>query len=334
MYMPKVVLGGGLTGMIASFVLKCPILEGSKKENDYDGSIGGKEDKLGLYYLHTSNGMDSLLYTLKLKVDVTEVRGGAIWSKVPIDFKDMPFEQREEIVEAYCDKTRGTPYNTMPISNKLSIMDGVLSDEEPWRYNVTFSQLSVALYRAVGNLIIYGVKVKKIDFRERVIINTSCAGIEYGEVFSTLPLKDMFDYAPALQTIGGYCFTFLVQDYGLPEDYDYLYLPGQEYTATRIIFPHELNSSVDKNIVYLETGDRDLDKALDDIAKLGCNNAIATNRVGIKDKRLIGDSTDYIANLEEGNCYLLGRNARWNDNLMINDVADEVMRLGNHFTNI
>lgn len=127
------ILGGGLVDRIAGVMVDGIILEASYQPVP-------KLDR-GVFYLHVTDGMKRFLEVLNISTDTILVKTGIIWWKYPESFSDMDEKQIKSSIEAYCMKTRGVLYSSLPKDERDSIMDYIKSGGQPLRFSVPAMEL-------------------------------------------------------------------------------------------------------------------------------------------------------------------------------------------------
>lgn len=328
MYIERVVVGGGIVGRMASYLLHAPIVEPAKP---------GTKGFTGLHYLHPSKGMDALLVTLGVQPEIEEVKAGVVWWREPIDSRYLSQSQRIEVAEAYCVKTRGCSLEELPQDDVVSIMDGILDDRELLRYQISFGKLQDILYKATHSQTLYGVRIESVVWEDRFFRLWDCAtqtptNVEYKHMVATAPLKKFISGTTSdLQSESSHYYVFALRDNSWLSklDYGYLYLVGN-VDVDRITFPHNLGEDIAPNIICIESSKQmRLGRWSDFLDHMEAGKARLLYS-GINNyKRMFGDGKPYVDRIEDGRHNLVGRYARWDNSLLVSDAADRLMEMNN-----
>jgi len=270
------ILGGGLVGRIAGVMVDGIILEASYQPVS-------KLDR-GVFYLHVTDGMKKFLEVLNVSTDTIPVKTGIVWWKYPESFSDMDNKQISSSLEAYCIKTRGVHYSSLPEDERNSVMNYARSvEKEPLRFVVSAIELWQTLVEYTDKQTLYGVKIKGI---ENGLLDTSVGDIYFNTAINTLPLSLWAGYASGLETVGSNTFRFRIGEI-LFKEYDFLYLPSSDYIATRISLPYHLDDKIDEYEVWLETSGNS-ESAYNDLINLGYNNPLLISHAYNRFKQLKG----------------------------------------------
>jgi hypothetical protein len=308
------ILGGGLVGRIAGAVLGGVILEAN------DSAISNLEK--GLIYLHVGEGMKMLLEQLEMPTNTVPVKGGIVWWKDPVPFSSA---DTKGAIEAYCLKTRGVPLDSLLPNDRTSIMNFALRGGGMERYSIPASILWERLVEETDSETIYGIKVKGVEGKRLV---TDSGELRFHKAINTLPLSILAGYASGLEASSSNTFRFLSYEIMFPE-YDFLYLPGANYKATRISFPAKFGMARNSEEVLLETPSN-LELAYEDMYNLGYRMPVCIGHTINKMKQLSGNPDLHLDKMRKEGIYSIGRYGRWDDRLTASTAAWEVMRLAGY----
>lgn len=312
-----IIVGGGILGRSLGHFLKAPILEaGTRNLNTMP---------IGLHYLHPNKDMDSLLGSLGIKSELEEIKFGVVWFNDWISVGTLTDSQKEEIVNAYCYKTRGKYLDELPWNDKISIMDGLLGKKEFLRYGIPFSALKTVLIKETEHRVIYDCKIDYIDGKN-CMIEIGKNSYHYNLCWVAAPLKSVYSKIPTpdIWAEPSYVYTFRVKKFDCP--FDFVYLIGESLQADRLSIPSRLCELYDDNVIMLESRKRDIELMYGVLERLNIMPINLMNVAPVRYKRLCGNPTEYLKKLEGvGRTKAIGRYARWDNSLTLSDFLREIM---------
>jgi len=216
-----VVLGGGITGLTAGYLLNAPVVT---------SNVGGQSScsfPLGPRYIHSTPETKEFISSLGLSIDERTVKVGYFYkgkyhTKIP-----------KRLVAEYNMKTRGTSDTSSSIGRG------------------SFKALSTSFNDVIDRL--SGKVEVIIDYIKKISGNTlhgEKGDYKFRVLISTIPLPrlyELYSLHPPFRYISiGYCFSsfdesfFLAQTFG---DFDYVYFPERKYPYYRI-------TKTDEGFVY------------------------------------------------------------------------------------
>lgn len=246
--MKIVVLGGGLTGLMAAFVLR---KFGDVTLIDERQRIGAPNSGL-LRHLRRTSAMGDLLDSLGVLWKAWRLRGGILLDgeirPYPVWMRQMPDNERLQLQKLYWERTRGS----LPKSGDDDVarcMGNPMEDPE-MAINLDREELARLLaHRAIRDdvLFIPGSKVVNITERQVMISpplwwrrSPQTVEIDYDHLIMTLPLPVASELAPwACLPAPAIGITTLLE-YALPDllvsALDYVYTPTLS-TVTKVSWP-------------------------------------------------------------------------------------------------
>ena len=323
MRIPRVIFGGGLSGRIVSSILGYPIIE----VNSYPKEYGGE----GLCCIQVDDYMKTLLVEMNLPINILPIKSGVFISGHMVSTESLDDKLWNDLLNEYSIKTRRIPYDKLPLDDRKSIMGGMRINS---RYSCSIQMLWEKLIEKTDIRTIYELDIRGV---KDGVINTDYGDIHYDQAINTLPLDLFAEYPSGLEVSSSKTFHFEVEP--LFDNVDFLYVPSEEYQATRLVFLNnmypEYNSKYNSNSLLVEMPSKvNFKLAYDEILKMGFR---PINYHGVffnPRKYLLGDPTKHLNKLDTLNIVSLGRFAEWDNSLLLIDVVKGAMELARYNTHI
>lgn len=202
----KIILGGGIAGLIAGFYLNLPVIcekVGGHIRNHYN---------LGSVYLYVNE------FTKKLLNDL-EIRDASI-KVIKVGYKDAEVVcliPPQGFKESYAKKTQR-------LTSQSGLMSSGISEFEV--YDIDLNSIIFKLYSKVQ---IINAKVLRIDGKNKIII-TDKGIYGYDKLISTIPLPEFFKCCSLKDDLKYSAVTFAITDAIIDlKDCDYIYVMGDIY---------------------------------------------------------------------------------------------------------
>ena len=288
----KVIIGGGITGLVLSYYLDLPIV---CNPEDIGGQLSAKDWHLGPRFLQVDSWSERLLDDLNLSKKQEEITIG--FDNDGACIKDDEFRQK------YFEKTRKTKDGFV-----ASSLSGGNDSFKSFKVSLTeiISELKDALM-SKKNMLIPNM-VTNIDVKGKVLALDNGETIEYDEVISTIPAS-VFNKISTVKLKGEFkCLpkVFVLTDVTPNWDFTYKYFAGSEDF-------HRVTKQDGKCVVeYTDFTPDEMDSEIDR----------ATLWVGqIQENEEV--------NILEG-IQFVGRYAEWRHNFLINDAVKAALVIGNN----
>lgn len=226
MYKHKVILGGGLSGLIYATLNPDYIL--------ITQSIGGlaKEQWFAPFMIHWNLATQSFLQMLGIEFRVKLCKVGYCWGGMINDY--LP----EEFGEMYYEKSRGRKSPACEYKKRAV---------SKWAGNFYYFDLDIA--RLIGQMVdliderLFLHEIKKVDFGEQTIWCDDKIYYNYTKLVSTLPAPIFFGMIEGKRAMPDFKFEFTPKTFirvsasrfGFDfEGYDYVYFPEKDEPRLRL----------------------------------------------------------------------------------------------------
>lgn len=304
----KVILGGGISGLIALHYNSDAVLfeAGNSIASDFLEGLFPK-------YVHCSLNVTNLCKELNVKIKKERFVIQIIYKGKEINFFNnfLSGAEKIEIYNDYCYKKYG--------EIKQNKMNGFVSGENERYYVRNKDELVKKLYHTNKSKIFLRYKANEIDLKNHVITFEKNRFIEYDNLISTIPI-DIFYLISNVQAIvemlqlNLLCCYIKNRRHELLEN-DFVYVPDSNYTF------HRINIHKDKKILIFEFCD-DTSCPFDMSSFLGEKKFIVKNTF---EKRYLFPCVKNPISIE--NVKFLGRFATGDYEIKIDNVIEEMEKV-------
>jgi hypothetical protein len=341
-----VILGGGISGLIAHHYLKdedCIIIE---QDNVFGGATSRPSSLGGIRIIPDSEITRAFMKELLLPIYECRYSVGLFWLG---QFHNLLGAARTfdlvTILNDYCRKTRRQSYYDIPDEEKDSIMSGIQVKMHKYQKDIPYlggiDYVLNSLILEAQDKAFLGSEVERIE--NKAVITSNGAIIDFDYLITTIPLYIFLGMMGTPIQLDHVPIRFLNIKpeepkgiYGMDNDLKYpayIYFPGLGYPFHRMSFPRRINSiGGGINEILIETTEMDLkknDKIWDTLEHIGLLN---------KDESVIVEEFQQdighfhyseggqalVKELEDFDVYCLGRYAEWNHNSNIETVISRI----------
>lgn len=286
----KIILGGGISGLLQAYFNPDAVII-----SDQIGGQFSSKFQLGPKYLHVDKYTKKFLNELNITTKIKRIKIGFFY-----DGK-LHSNNTEENRKKYFLKTRGEtkkPYKSVMSADKTKFDS----------FNIDVVEIINKIKEKMSNESILE-KAIKIDIDNK-LITTKSKIIKYSNLISTIPLNTFLFLCNKIKEAKqykSYPTTFIYQNtykecpFNDFQDYDYVYVSEPEYLFHRI-------TKITNGLVYEHKGD---------LVPISIND---TDRVVMK----IGQLVQNNIKIEYKNIKFCGRYAKWQHNLLVNDLLKEL----------
>ena len=342
----NVILGGGLSGLIAGYYLpdsiileKTSLAGGAMKTHiildryDEDNRASAKFHT-GLKYLHATDSVNNLFKSLILHADRRKIIGKIFYNNLLSDFgKHTP----KILIKEYFEKTRRQKLTADIDLSEIKVMNSTL-DEKEHDGITNISELIERLKKKVK--IAYDCDVGFVDFASKTVFLRNGYEFQYDNLISTIPLPALgqlnfkdFNMASTYSHV----ICFKVRDFVTPK-YDYIYFPEAKYRFHRVSFYGDV-VCVEISALAKDDYSSEVKKILNDL-KIVDETKIAITAPHIseyghfkydyKSKEKLNSIKEW---LSAHDVYTVGRYANWDHSEKIDKTIENIIKIAEEIKN-
>jgi len=310
------IIGGGITGLLAAYYLKLPLIS-----KNIGGQLSHKYS-LGPRLLHFLEPNIILLKDLNYnggKLDIKRHRIGYFMTGVILD------DVNDECRRMYYCKSRDLNYS-------FSVPNSVMSDNQSiiCAINVDFNELINKLYNNIKSLHIQH-NVKSIDPVNRILVLDNNETLKYDKLIVTIPFNVFLRIFDNGSFYNLFSLKYIGIKYVIGEsvvvneffgNYSYLYFIDDEQLFHRI-------TKIKDNLFCIDFVDKYSDEEI--IKECENHDINVKDIIHIKNAQILSLSeTDKIRrNTLFKDCVFIGRYAEWEHGIKIQDTLTKIWRVKN-----
>jgi hypothetical protein len=235
------VLGGGITGLTAGYLLNVPVIT---------TKIGGQASNpfpLGPRYIHSTPETKIFVQSLGLNTDTRKIKVGYFYNNSY--HEKLP----KNLIKEYSLKTRGITNTSTSITEGSFEALYITFNNIIKKLSEKVEIIEDRIYRINRNTL-YGMRK---NYRFKKLIST----IPLPKLYSLYGLSSLFRYIPI-----GYCYSTLDESFFFAEtfrDFDYVYFPERKYPYYRVTkvvggfvyeFTYNYENKYPREIIWQEFG--------------------------------------------------------------------------------